>query len=226
MAEFSSYIASTEKRFQISNDNESRERIGALHNAYKELCKEMPDIPLGFSLFGSLSKGRFLDEDQATRSDIDLIIYADLDNTEEPFEKVKSRILKKLKQKLGIPLFERSFIDIRRISLTGNNSIMNICEETYYTDPYSEPAEEYGTYSEQRIAGFFHLDIGGGLKKYKAEFVKELQAQSANNPIQANSYWEHVYYCTNKTERKNHIPLELKGPLPKTLQEAISYYRV
>ncbi len=84
----------SEKRFQISDDKISRDRLSAVVKTYDELKEYLPGIPIGFSLFGSLSKGRRLqvsDVDKVYKPrfgpkfgneqipDIDLICYYDAD---------------------------------------------------------------------------------------------------------------------------------------------------
>ena len=77
-AEKVSYVPSQTKRFEISNDPISRERLAALTAMIKELRNKHPFV-VGAILFGSLSKGKRLDENIADKSDIDFIIYLDAD---------------------------------------------------------------------------------------------------------------------------------------------------
>lgn len=73
-----SYKPSQTKRFEISHDPISRERITALTTTIKELRRKHPFVA-GAILFGSLSKGKQLDENTADKSDVDFTIYLDTD---------------------------------------------------------------------------------------------------------------------------------------------------
>ena len=55
------YIPSSDKRFEISSDVFSRERINAVKETYKILKNEIPFFA-GITVYGSLSKGKKLDE--------------------------------------------------------------------------------------------------------------------------------------------------------------------
>ncbi len=73
-----SYTPSHTKRFEISHDTISRERLNAIATTVRELRKKHTFV-VGSVLFGSLSKAKQLDEHMARKSDVDLIIYIDTD---------------------------------------------------------------------------------------------------------------------------------------------------
>lgn len=78
------------KRFHISEDEFSRERIGKIKEMYFELKKIIGDeIKIGFSLYGSLSKGKKLDSQSALQTDVDLQIYVDLDDLMRAIENLQ-----------------------------------------------------------------------------------------------------------------------------------------
>ena len=74
-----SYIPSESKRWEISSDPFSRERLKTLVTVVKKLRQIHPFVA-GAVLFGSLSKGKKLDAVSASGSDIDLAIFVDTDN--------------------------------------------------------------------------------------------------------------------------------------------------
>lgn len=79
------YIPTSAKRFEISHDSFSRERLTAIAAMVKELRKNHPFVA-GASLFGSLSKGKQLDKEAADKSDVDLIIYIDPDELKRNYD--------------------------------------------------------------------------------------------------------------------------------------------
>lgn len=70
------YTPSTTRRFEVSHDHFSRSRLRSLLAARRVLHYEVPFFA-GMSLFGSLSKGKMLDDESARTTDIDLIAYID-----------------------------------------------------------------------------------------------------------------------------------------------------
>lgn len=72
------YTPSLEKRFEISDDPISRARARALLKTFRELKAEIPFFA-GFTLSGSLSKGKVLIPQTAASADIDLNVFLDSD---------------------------------------------------------------------------------------------------------------------------------------------------
>jgi predicted nucleotidyltransferase len=69
------YTPSQNKFFEISKDPISQERKKVLMECFRDLNKLFPGLDIGFSLFGSLSKGKLLDTPGiAESSDIDLLV--------------------------------------------------------------------------------------------------------------------------------------------------------
>lgn len=79
------YIPSLAKRFEISHDPISRERLTAITTMVRELRKKHPFVA-GAVLFGSLAKGKKLDEQTAGKSDVDLIIFIDPDELKRNYD--------------------------------------------------------------------------------------------------------------------------------------------
>lgn len=77
----------SERRFEISPDEFSRERIRVLTGAYKEIKQELPDgFGFAMSLFGSLAVGKPLDTPSS--ADIDLMCYVDSDDLTTRFDEL------------------------------------------------------------------------------------------------------------------------------------------
>ncbi len=79
------YTPSQIKRFEISSDPFSRERLAKVLEAYKQLKQEISFFA-GITLFGSLSKGRKLDEHSARYSDINFVAFIDGDQYEKTID--------------------------------------------------------------------------------------------------------------------------------------------
>ena len=76
------YEASTRRRFDVSHDEYSRERIYALRDVYRTLKEECPFFA-GITLFGSLSKGKRLTSSTAEHTDMDIIAFIDEEKYKE-----------------------------------------------------------------------------------------------------------------------------------------------
>ncbi|MEK7070968.1 MAG: hypothetical protein AAB966_04120, partial [Patescibacteria group bacterium] len=76
------YEPTTKRRFELSHDEFSRERVRALLKAHRQLKEEIP-FYAGMTLFGSLSKGKELTEDTATFTDLDIFAFLDRESFKE-----------------------------------------------------------------------------------------------------------------------------------------------
>lgn len=72
------YEPSQEKRFEISGDEYSRERIEMIRLFYDKL-RSFFGVSMGLVLFGSLAKGKKLDVETKENADIDFTLFIDLD---------------------------------------------------------------------------------------------------------------------------------------------------
>lgn len=66
----------------------SRERLRVLQEVITELQQELPDVHIGLSLYGSLSKGKELTADTKHRADIDANVFIDEDDILQHYEKM------------------------------------------------------------------------------------------------------------------------------------------
>ncbi|GEM_PF-4624549 len=76
------YSPSEARRFDLSHDEYSRERVKSLLTAYRTLKEELPFFA-GLSVFGSLSKGKALTVETAQETDIDVFAFIDNDKYKE-----------------------------------------------------------------------------------------------------------------------------------------------
>ena len=72
------YEPSEKKRFEVSDDEYSRERLATVKSFYETMHQSF-DVPMGLALFGSLAKGKELDAEKKDASDVDFTLYIDLD---------------------------------------------------------------------------------------------------------------------------------------------------
>lgn len=84
------YTPSERKRFEVSPDPYSKERVKELHAAYKQIRKALPKISIAFTLGGSLTKGKRLTEETANSTDVDLYIFIDENDVENNYRRMVS----------------------------------------------------------------------------------------------------------------------------------------
>ncbi len=78
------YTPSPDKRFLVSPDAISRQRIEIIKELHHELARELP-FTFACSVWGSLAKGKPLTADTAHTSDIDLTLFFDIDELQAHF---------------------------------------------------------------------------------------------------------------------------------------------
>ena len=70
------YEPSEQKRFDISKDEYSRERLAVVKSFYETMRKSF-DVSMGLVLFGSLAKGKELDAVKKDATDVDFTLFID-----------------------------------------------------------------------------------------------------------------------------------------------------
>jgi hypothetical protein len=78
------YSPSQEKRFDVSGDEYSRERLKVAELFYDKM-KQIFDVSMGLVLFGSLVKGKTLNNETKESADIDLTLFVDLDEYQDKY---------------------------------------------------------------------------------------------------------------------------------------------
>lgn len=236
------YIPSEIKRFDISEDEFSRERLRAVLEVYRELKKVFPSI--GFSLYGSLTKGKVLDEMSKTRSDIDLAVYVDanelLANAQElslptfahhlspavidkrsildMSELLKLTIAEFLSKKLHSEPSWRSIGNVFDLHIYPLAREENGFEELYKKHQLAESGKPGGSRALSKI---FRLDVGGGMKAWRQFVFDQLSAYTASD---RERIWKEIDTSIREHERKGNIPQKIEKQFPKTFAEAKRYY--
>lgn len=272
------YKPSQVKRFEISKDPYSRERLQALSDTIKELRLKHPFV-VGAVLFGSLSKGKQLNEDIARKSDIDAVIYIDEDEARKEYPSLSGgenelfnewieidnelheyydsrtddeRMFEiignyvnglaedSLKEKLPhhkFPKYTGIGVNTRAISTKGPNSINQTFERVFfsYLRPGDSKIEELkreiddlesgkptrSTVDISYIAMPWLLDVGGGLARYRRDYIKELgQLDSLERELR----WKVTVAAIKYYERKGDISKSIQNQYPQTYGEAVKYY--
>lgn len=75
------YEPTLKRRFELSQDPFTQERVKALLRAHRELKRDVPFFA-GMTAFGSLTKGKVLDAESAKATDVDLFLFVDVDKYE------------------------------------------------------------------------------------------------------------------------------------------------
>lgn len=227
------YTPSETKRYEIALDEFSQKRIHALHDIYRALKTEL-GVPLSFSIYGSLAKGKTLTAETAQNADIDM--YVDLDSENLPqkikAKKMKKMVIKKLqevKEKLGYKKIPRENIDVRILDKKSiENALLNLEIALDMTTAienllFSGNPRDYEIY----LASFFTLTIGPTASKYRNAFLAELATKP--NKTEAKKTWQTISRVIGKTERiqkHGYIPKEIVDRFPHTLEEALTFYGV
>lgn len=78
------YEPNQEKRFRISDDEYSKERVWKIELFYKKM-RDFFEVSMGLVLFGSLAKGKVLDMETKENADVDLTLFIDVDEYNEKY---------------------------------------------------------------------------------------------------------------------------------------------
>lgn len=256
-----SYIPSSRKRFDVSFDEISRQRIAWYARAIREFRAVFP-IPSVATLFGSIIKGKVLDDQTAIHSDVDLRIFFDADAFYTETDKLVD-FMRDLGLDVG-DIFRRhptlffrrvyllkhvfrlclertrpeveSFLDVKKIdeglffgviAHSGPNSILSRVKGYEEAEKAWCPETEEGWLFETEgyfdLGQIFSLNIGGGMKVYIRSFLRQCQQLPLAT---AERHWRTVLRCSQKLDRPNGLPDELKPFYPQTFKEALDFYRV
>lgn len=246
------YTPSENKRFEISPDPFSRERVQALHAAYNQLRAEIPDVSIAFTLGGSLAKGKVLTEETAKAADIDLHYFIDKDElhahapevaslasslTGRSFgsdEKGGKRAAAGLVERaLNRPLqdgsnllahCERFYVDLLRGSASFIDDHTIFDKVTLHREELKNWDFYYLRVTPKLIGQYFSLDIGGGMRKYIQSFLRQLEMQDAKVPGDAEALWQTTRKAVEKYERGDVIPSNVIRQFPQTYEDACKYY--
>ena len=116
-------------------------------------------------------------------------------------------------------------ISVERISMDGEDSILGKLQTAQQLlETKDEDSEEGSVASLKEVAKCFNLDVGGGLKPYRQDFLLKL---SQMEPVLAESLWQKVDENVRRLERTirhRSVPAKAEKQFPDTLAKAIKYY--
>lgn len=230
MRERDPYPISESKRFEISKDAYSQERLQAIKEVFQEIKNSTP-FGVAFSMYGSLSKGKKLDESNYFDADIDLSIYVDEESVESNFDEFfKDSSIVDIEQKKDmVRNLIKSKVQEKLHLLKSNGELSNniwmydISEDTVsdLINSVTEDSNFENSFELRKICRMFHLDVGGRMKKYRKYFFEHLLNQPAET---REDLWQKVISTLMEKERYNQIPSQIESQYPKTFLAAYKYY--
>lgn len=230
------YQPSQEFRYELSQDEFSRKRFETLMAIYKELQATIPEIPISFCLFGSLTKGKILDKETAKDTDIDLDIKFDNEAWKKEYPdgvqsffcmNIKNFIfnkMDKIKDSLGL---EEISLETVHLSITpiDSNSIRKTLSNIEHTEKeYIKNYPKIQIDNSITLSHYFSLSVGEAVKKYRNKFLRELAEMEDTE--KASRIWRTIRERVEEVERQYQIPEEARKQFPQTLEEALKFYEV
>lgn len=243
------YAPPTEKRYAISRDSTTQERIELVRDLQKKLTEHF-GIEIGITLFGSITKGKDLsDSEVAAVSDIDCNIFFDGDYISEHYNELLEKFprMKEYNQLNSSDSLEyqelykqsvfRSFLkhEIPKIiKLDGNMPQGLLAPEVILTSTQRLKDVDFHlnelnggdgnhllgmTPDMPDILKLFQLDVGGIAPKYRAIFLKALSEKSRETQ---EKVWGLINSKIRSQERYRSEP-GIKN-LPRTFAEAYEKY--
>ena len=222
------YIPSQDYRYELSEDEFSRKRFRILMEIFKELQAKIPQIPISFCMFGSLTKGKVLTAETAKYADVDLEIKYDREALDSLVSaKEKKGVIEKLK------FFTEIFIQEKMLEAKDSTKLEYIHADLNGIDSDSiwiavkNIRNSLGVADNLVLANYFTLSIGEAVKKYRDKFLKELATmQNTKNEKEAKEIWNKIRKCVELVERRGQIPEKAKRQFPQTIEEALKFYEV
>ncbi len=251
----------TEKRFVLSPEEFSRERLQAVKDEIAEMQAKYPEV-LSLCMFGSMVKGTAHEG-----SDIDAYLYIDSelaaqregipeeeilehypdDNqtylTKEVAKKYILEFREGLKEKAGLedeavehvrsrPISEKviydeieSLLDYykRKEEFEANTEKWFDSEPPKGSDiealvAYQKAKPERPEHMSPSLGSMFHLDAGGGIRKYRKVFVQKLSQMGA----EGERIWTDTIMGTEMLE--NNLSLDDTKRYPRLLKDAMKAY--
>ncbi len=248
------YEPSRTKRFEISADAISRERLKTLHGAYQDWKQKLPEVGIGFTLYGSLSKGKVLDAESAKHSDVDVRLFIDQQDIERSLATLPEEIMQhyydiataEAKVQMNPETAWRAVADLMRrditqrfaelatptdcsvsaqpIAMHGDHSIAQHMEHYLYPAIDQDPSDPSNFADGYTIASYWHLDVGGGMRPYRKAFLEELKRHET--PEEQERIWSTIHDAIISVERAANIPEQIAKQFPATFADACQYYGV
>lgn len=236
-----SYTPSQNKFFEISKDPISQERKKVLMECFRDLNKLFSGLDIGFSLFGSLSKGKPLDTvDVAESSDVDLLVLFSREKFQALFKSGRNMFLSMIAKTEPDSNFANAneedkvlFLFEKYIRVYINNELKtNInCHYKQETgvmalgmsdESFSKKLEEFDL-APQLAVTFFGYDLGFGLRGWQVKFLEYIKKQEK---VVRDVFWDRVKQACLEFLRNGDLPEKVIQQVPNTFEDACKLYGV
>lgn len=216
------YTPNPTKRFDISEDEYSRGRLAAIRECFEDLRNTFPSV--GIALFGSLSKGKVLTQESHKISDVDVDIF--IDANEIPDHLTKGAIREIAQEMMARKLYEKEPLSKRHMTQDIHVIAFDakkIVDDLAHINPKtSEESADMWYDALDDACKLFHLDVGGGLAKFRKALLSEIKAFPEGL---REKVWSEIAHALIITERnKTEVSAELARQYPATFEEALRYY--
>lgn len=241
-----------DRRFHVSADPFSRERLSALRRLFKKLHVEFP-FHFGLTFGGSLAQGRKLNAENANRSDVDYSIFVDADSIRSNFPGDITRSA----QVEVRDIFGRSSDDpedkrlelVRRLVAGSADKWFNEDTAHFGIPPSESHPNVYLISLSDRYSLMDRVEdmeivtvVGFPLAEENLRFIlttifnleiggnmrlyrREFIAQMRKlNPAVAEKRWQLVADAVEYYERRNKIPPNLRNQYPSSFKDAVWVY--
>lgn len=233
----SHYIPYPFKRFKISDDKYSQARIAMISKVRQELENEW-QLPIGFVLYGSLTKGRILNKDNHANADIDFSIFVILDEVDLVTYVAAHEIQGDLscRKLIGNAIRSSAKEKFKREGLT-DRQLENIwvypVTKAFWDqtiDKIKPTNRDWTSQELQRdfqesvylypIVRLFMLDIGNKLTDQKLYILHTLKSMGDYGKL----IWDYLISHIKDQERQDNLTYHVSSEYPDTLDEAIRKY--
>jgi hypothetical protein len=245
------YTESTRKRFEISKDPISQARFEVIRDFTRVLREGLPEFDFSFTLFGSLAKGRPLNEETSDTVDIDLAIFYQRDG----FDKFSddSEIERRLGQMFG-GYYSSDRVGEFNLNKALNKTLLSIFHEkkAAHVESYKQlhhivciplglgvsemgfARQQYGySYRNIDLLMMCGLDLGGHNKRHVQDFLKTFDEKNTTKSILPwrrkqvrDAKWQGLHNHLLHKERQQPVPEDIADQFPATFEEACKRYNV
>jgi hypothetical protein len=239
------YTPPAHKRYEVSRDPITQERIAYMRDLQKQLSTDF-GVEIGLSLFGSITKGKeLISEEVANATDIDCVFYFSGDEVAKKYDRLVVEFPAMSKYYHGSDndleiyrdqhrgLAFKCFLKFEYLPELLKNadsakpevnadvvwlSVKYLTNIAYQLEEL-EGNSFFGTGGLAEIVRLFQLDVGGVLPKYRAIFLNALAKES--EPMQ-EKVWGLILRKIRSDERyKGESSIQ---HLPETFSEAYTKY--
>lgn len=225
-------IIESSKRFSLSKEEFAKERIARIKSSVELLQQKYSEV-LSFCMYGSMVKGTAHQE-----SDIDGFLFIDTDKIND-FNESKDTESQTFKDRKAISatLFnmevEKRYKDELKEALKTNLNLSGEQVKHVLVRPINEKiidshvadleeAIEHESnilpLASTNLSAMFHLDVGGGIKKYRHYLLDKLNNMGAKG----ERVWREIIGSTEEIEQN--LSRDTEKRYPRSLPEALKKY--